>query len=449
MKKLQKIIGIVSLAGIFAITACTNNSDDKQTRSQSHSSRLIDTAKIKASETKENAAEQLALAAEQMIPSFNGFIYANELLDEALALNPNNTRAIFYKALLKPVLAQKGVLTRVRPWILTQAKEAQESYNKSIAEIPNSETKEFLLNGKEDIGGIADVYKYTDDLSEAFMVSQQAIDSIKRSPMVISIPTKSVDILRKECWVKKISDGNYVIPTCLDARDLTQVRVTRPDYEALSLIFLSYAVTSSWVYSPYSLEGYEKISNAMDREVHKHGKVSHAKVLEILNSEPNFLKLRNPNGLKGIVALGNKGMEAIQYALKKQPELCPNGSDAENNRFGYLFNNGFCVTDAAARSFMETKAILNGPYQVKVTKSTKYGEIKADYITDINLGAFLENPPVDLKTHIPTLNTETDEYQFSDETLGGLFPNGDASFILNFTKKSEDSVDVMPAQSMH
>jgi hypothetical protein len=65
--------------------------------------------------TDQSDAETMALAAEQLLGSWN-FPIGIKILDQALAKDPNNQRALFYKYLTMPLVKSfKGYVSRMKP----------------------------------------------------------------------------------------------------------------------------------------------------------------------------------------------------------------------------------------------------------------------------------------------------------------------------------------------
>ena len=442
-------IYLIGLASALALTSCTNES--ALNKSHQLASKTVNLKELtKNTKTNKEASEKLALFAEKMALNPGGFIFADEVFDQALEQDSTNTRALFYKGILAPLMAQKGILKRINPWLKQQKPEEQEKHQQSIDEIPQSDIKDFLLSGSEDIGTITDIQNHIDVTRSALLSSRSAIVSIKRSTLELHTIFYSGGTSKviTDCAPKKISQGVYELRTCPQQSSL-ELNLTRPDFEVLALFYSSIAVGTTWAYTSYNLEDLTRISKALELETPKNGVIDYQKALSILRSEPQFLKIRNPEALKSIVSLGAEGMEAVRYALKHQPELCRKGKPDQQNRPGFLFPEGFCTNAEASHSIMTLNAILEGPFQIAKTQTNSKGEETDNrYVTEINVGNFLNNPPQDLRDLLPTeYDEQAHQIKFADETLGGLFPNADASTFFKFPIDGS-SVSIQPAKAL-
>ncbi len=448
--KTKNTIKVLILVGAFILSACSQEEPSNKSKiDKKTNSSVVDTHELSRKNAfNQNAAEEIALLAEKILPYPGGFIHANKIFDQALTLDPKNTRALFYKGVLAPVMAQKGILTRIKPWIAKQDTETQNEHQEAVSKIKNPDTIQFLNDGPQDLDTIAHIQNYLEEVGNSLMSGRELINTIKMSPITLTLPLKSINQNDPNCYIQVVSEGVYKIPQCLTDEDYYQVRVARPDYEAISLGYLSIAVSTTWFYTAYSLEGLERVQKAIDMENQKIGYRDLNKIYEIIKSEPEFLKIRNPNALKKIITLGQEGMEALRYALKNQPELCKNGSATSENRKGFLVSEGLCVSETISHSMMTFNAIIEGPYEIE--KKAAYLDNPSDirrYVTEINVGQFLNHPPTDLKALLPSYDKSTMRHQFLDDTLGGLFPRGDASNFFNFGIDL-DVIQVVPVKEL-
>jgi hypothetical protein len=218
----------------------------------------------------------------------------------------------------------------------------------------------------------------------------------------------------------------------------------------LGLTILAAGYTS--ILTAYDLEGLEKIAAEIEQASPREGYLDYNKFITILKSEPQFLRINDPEALKEILLIGTQGAEALNYVLKHQPELCPRGKQHHKNRSGYLFQEGMCSKAEASHAVATINAFLNGPVQVAKTVYTENNqEEQLRYLTEINIGQILEFPIVDLKeTLLPSkVDVQSRRIEFADETLGGLFPRGDASTFLIFGADIESKdVQVTPSHEL-
>lgn len=450
--KLNKMT-LLGLAGAMAISACSN--DKSQHKDQGLASQTVNSAELEAqSSSKEETAEKLALAAEKMALNPGGFIYASELIDKSLNMDPQNNRARFYKAVVAPFMAQRGIWARIKPLVAKQTLEQQQDFEKTVSQMPESGIKEFLLDGKPDIDTLADVQKHLASTRQAFLQSRDLMQSLKKTELNANFTIYSAgnegtdaDIIRS-CSPKKLAEGVYEIPHC-QYQAVIPLKMTRPDFEAISLSLTTLAVGYTGIFTAYSLEGAEQITKALHEVEETNGYVDYQTGLAIVKSHPQFLKIRDPKALKDILSIGNEGMDALKYVLKHQPELCRKGQPNPKNRPGYLFSGGFCANADASHAVVSLNAFLNGPVQVVKEIDDRAGYKSEDrYLTEINIEHVLQTPIQDLRDVLPvSIDPNTSQVRFSDNSLGGLFPHNDADAFYNFRGITE-GWSVRPARDL-
>ncbi len=425
-----------TLCALMLLQACGQKKTQGSSEDMSSSS-LIDTKAIEAKgASKEETAEALALAAEKMALNPTGFFFAGELTAKALEIDPQNTRARFYQALLKPFLAQRGIWARIEPWMKKQGGEIYRDYLEARRSAPESNYKQFLLDGKPDIVTIKDIQDHFAVTRQELLATRDDIKGLKHTQfqanfVIYGHPTSSEIV--EQCSPKKLADGVYEIPKCPEAY-LFPIKLARPDFEALALSYSAFAAGYTWIFTAYSIEGLQEIQDALKIEEEKNGMVGADKALAIIKSHPEFLQLRDPQALKEILSLGTEGTEALNYALKHQPELCRHAKEDPRNRRGYLYGNGFCAKSAASHAVALLNANMRGPVQIvkELDSIDNNDDDSRRYLTTVNVEQILTNPIQDLKSILPEFDTTNGRMKFADESLGGLFLNNDASAFFNF-----------------
>lgn len=448
---LHNKISLIGLAGILALSACTHDRSNKL--DQGHSSELVNVAELEAKAlSKKDTAEQIALAAEKLALNPGGFIFADELLTKALQEDPQNTRAQFYKALLHPFMVQRGIWSRMKPWMNEQPEESKKAFYEELEQTPNSAIKDFMLDGPQDIKTISDWQSHLSTTRDALLSTRDVWQSLKTKSLTANFQVyggaDNYEIIRA-CSPKKLAEGVYEIPTC-SYQSTISVKLARPDFEALSLSVSTFAVGYTWIFTAYNYEGAERISAQLKKLEETNGGVDYQTGLNIIKSEPKFLTIRDSKALSDIINLGTEGMEALRYVLKHQPELCRKGISDEKNRPGYLYANGICSSADSSHAIVTLHAFLNGPVQVVKEVDPREGHESEDrYLTEINIEQILRNPIGDLRSILPTsVDPNTSKVEFSDNSLGGLFPNNDANTFFNFGAGSKN-VDIHPAKALN
>jgi len=122
--------------------------------------------------------------------------------------------------------------------------------------------------------------------------------------------------------------------------------------------------------------------------------------------------------------------------MKIQSKLCPEGKSSKENRPGSLAPNGICIRDKEGRTpvseiLEKVRIALNGGLTTVEGNHEKTGNIVT---AQVNYAAPLLNPIKDLRTIKPASFSKCNGVtSFSDSTIGGIFPNGDANSFLQIT----------------
>jgi hypothetical protein len=108
--------------------------------------------------------------------------------------------------------------------------------------------------------------------------------------------------------------------------------------------------------------------------------------------------------------------------------VCPKGANVPNQRRGYAFRDGLCIDNAAEadKAIAMIDQVFGGVFSqpIKDENDQQIDQIR------INLVGFLKAPPQDLKNILPdAVDQDGNVLRWSDNTFGGLFPDGDISKI--------------------
>lgn len=249
-----------SIAILFAValtTGCTKSS----TEEKSSSVQTIELGQILSASnlTLASKAEQLAKAAEQLL-TVQGFVYANDVADLALAQDASNLRARFIKAILVPVMVQKGIFARLAPLAAKDAR-AQEEYSNGLAELqskyPNSTLKTFLLDGVADIRDESDVQNYVESLVEGFAAIRKFSKDNKDQNLTVLASDTFLTIMKRRyeesCIVVRVDPWTYRIE-CPSPVNLMEITLSRADFEGLQQIAAGYELYFA-LYNSYDVNG--------------------------------------------------------------------------------------------------------------------------------------------------------------------------------------------------
>jgi hypothetical protein len=302
------------------------------------------------------------------------------------------------------------------------------------------------MDGQPDIVTASDWQNHLSQMRQSFLKARKSFKSLRGQTLdahpAIYSGASNVDIITT-CSTQKTGKNTYEIPNC-PYRYAFDVKIARPDFEALSLTFSVLGAGYMPLFTAYSLEGAERVAEKIEKLRDQNGFVPPSKVLAAIRSEPHLLKIRDEKALTDFLNLGSEGMEALNYVLTHQPELCPKDHSDNENRKGYLYAQGFCSNAEAAMAVAQLNAVLSGPTQVvkEALMHSQSGNNAAPvpsmdestdrYLTEIDLPRVLSHPIGDLKDVLPSVDETTGRYTFADESVGGLFPHRDANTFFNF-----------------
>lgn len=381
----------------LAIGACTNQKPAQQP----------DELKIVY---RQASAEDLALAGEQLVTP-SSFPLADRVLDEALAKDPSNKRAQFYKMFLKPFMVFQGVAVRVRPFV--RAYGDMEQFKK-LEDLPNSTTRDLLFNGREDIANLAQLQDLLVEYRDANIEFYQWLKNNEDLELVLNLnPWIFGNEIQKDVDCRLIEESPEGMRVVCDNRNLLQRKLSPADNIALRQGVASLALYAI-LYTSYTLDGLEKIfAQSKGQELSSHER------LQILQNTPQAGQLRRDNAMKYIHAFGSDFAYAMSYAIKNQQALCPKTSDKA--RKGQVFKHGLCVASDTDKSLALLNLALKGAFVQDFEDST--GQKKSILIDPF---AISTRPATDIRIYLPeSLDACGHAASYADNTLGGIFPLGD------------------------
>jgi hypothetical protein len=427
MKYLNKSAAVIMSLGILA--SCADGTKVVTGK------KTISTSAILASDAPANTkAEQLALAAEQLLTP-SGFIYADMILDMALQLDANNKRAGLYKSFLASSMATKGILARIKPLAEKDAN-SKKKLEELISKMQEGSLKTFLLDGKGDIKDEKDAQAFTDSVINGMGKFRQFLKANKNLNIELNINdylsagTRTYSYERY-CNTYPVGNGDYETDCWVNEEDVanstvSKVSLNRADIEALQHITAGYQIYGALLNS-YSVSGAIKVAQNNDGNQ----SATTQKIWKDLARDAEFGKLRN-DIYSQIPELGSDAIMGVRWAMSAQSELCPAGEDRPNSRPGTLFGNGLCIKQTAnevEKTLEMVELALKGQrIPVKI----------GDSEVEIAPVAITTNPVKDLKALKPVFNKCGKLASVSDDTLNGVFPNGDLNEALSVTSDCPD-----------
>lgn len=371
-------------------------------------------------------ADKLVASAEQLMSPIS-FFFADEILDEALKADPTNRMATFYKNLLAPMMKLRGLLTRID--------QSPEEIRVHFAQFDiyrraQGGLKEFLSEPAPGFKTEADVRALVEEI---YLEQGKLADYIKKNKNYVGKVTLphvfNRNDLIERCSVDRTSPLTYRVNSCAYLT-YTYVKVNRGDWEAMLQIWNGlrlFGVLSS-AYDWNGLAAFSQAREGVSR--------SEREDAEILKSIPGLGKLRTGHHLSEGAATLSDIHQGLSWLISMQGYFC----NPEQHK-GHLFVvKGLCLNldRFAERQGFKLKALVDVIGLSLAGTATAALELDKPFegrqslkpITKVGLNpAVLFNKPLpDLKV---LLAVEFDGCghgsKLGDETLGGLFTEGNAS----------------------
>lgn len=366
-------------------------------------------------------AEELADAAEQLVTPYT-FMLADSTAKAALDKDPKNEKAKVVRAIVAPLMAFKGIATRLKPAVREYGNIKE--WERGVKGIPNSPAKKFLLAGNEDIKTVADMQNWIDEVKDGFGKLRKAMKEYPNQELTIYVnPYLSQETLeskaQENCKVIERtvpnSDEKTVEFEC-DYEEAFQVKLNLADYMVVGQAAAGYELFLG-LYNTFSLSGLETITdNGQERSAE-----------DLLAQFPELGKIRNKQNIRFIKEYGTDLISSVRWAQKYQRQLCPRGEGAEKQRPGYLAESGICVniSKEGEQNLQLVSNLLKQVVQVDIPVGEQTRK------TTVNLAGFLENPVSDLRILMPESKDACgNPASFKDKTFGGLLPNGDVDQLI-------------------
>ncbi|MCB0366974.1 MAG: hypothetical protein H6624_00110 [Bdellovibrionaceae bacterium] len=400
----------------------------------------------------ENASLSPRQKADLLIQEAEGFnnlygaMWADEILQRALIWQPDNLKAQMYRKLIAPALVFKGILTRLDPFVKGEPQDRVQSFYKfRDQDIKGTGLGQFLTDGPRDIRTEKQMQKVFDD----FIVKQDQarlffakIKRVKNLSFIVRYNrikhSHSANIKKCNAW--KIRPGVFARKLC-DNLISRYYKVDMVDFEVFQQVMAGVKIYSALAvaYDTTGLIDHNRFTyqNQLNPE----------QIITRMRQVEAFGRIRRGKTLQSIHGLGVDLFAGAKWAHRLQDRLCPTGDETKINRPGFAIDHGVCIHDSRRMRiealFDAIELALSGQANpVIVTKRSIHvkGEWSAHrpvkYQTAMAFFAPILNPVPDLKPLAPTRFNECgNPVNVGEETLGGLFPHGDATRTL--TAKGE------------
>jgi hypothetical protein len=415
----------ILLAGTMTVVAsgCGNSKGGKI------DSRFVDTASIAADPvmSEQEKAEELAQAAERLLTP-TSFMYTYAVAKSALAVDPKNTRARLWAAVLAPTMELRGILTRIEPLVKTHPAHYAE-YKRFVADIksknPEKSITEFLFAGPADIKTESDAQEVLARVAARHDELRRTFNDLKNEEISIYVNDENFKKnamleAAKACPVVKVSETRYELGDC-DYSQAYERKLNRADFEMLQQITAGIQ-TYLTIVNAWDLSGLYLKSSKLNKKFGVKANV------EYLLRNKQFGTLRQKHALGVIPDLAKDAVLGARYAIEMQDSLCPNGVETPANRPGHLFADGLCIHngDSVKSMLAAIELMLSG------TPAVIVGERGGKPTTTVVNGTkFFTTPIADLRSQLPLEEDSCGNLtKLGDGTLGGTFPTGDLNVFL-------------------
>jgi len=428
------VLGAVALTGV----GCSPTINTKIEKVSSVTAKQL----VKEGKTEEAAAQYARIGELLLLPE--GFGYADEMFDKALALDPKNGKANFYSALTKPLLTAQGFIPRLEPIVGPDQAQALQRMRNEIAKLSLPELTKFatqLPQGKKAFANYHDLQRaLRTETLPVLALSADKIDKISNEkPLELTInlarlkmgPSYSYSDSNEYSYCEREEYNNETGWTCTSTvkvisyfynsgADLKPTTVL-VDPVDLKLLKSSYMAAADYIRmgTAYSAEGFEAFKKRYDAMAAVNGNPPTAGELVSLIREYTDLGVLESD--HELVQLARSAEEILKHGLdlaNMQNELCGNeGRKASNSLFKEV-----CISAAQAQQMQIFADMLAGPKKMPIGMDGAGNPV--NILTD--LSAVLNNPPKDVKALLPTaFDASGKPTVFPDPTMGGLFPDGD------------------------
>ena len=458
-KTVQRVFAL--LLAITVLGACDDKSENwpqQAVDKKKNNSRISVSDILKKQTQPEAKSVELTEAAEMLITPYS-FHHANSILDIALELDPNNKKARTYSLILKPVILQRGIYTRVSPLADNLSDEARSEYQneKEKIEQKNNSVSRFLLDEGRNIHSVAGLQEHLDNVYSAykelkdFAEQNKDVQFVMNKSELYNEKSQNVYDCDSQEVLQETEEGysHYYDIKCKDqvgasSSQAKSYKIGRAEMASLEQYAAGMMVQLAGL-TAYDLSGATQI----ERSFQKRENISDAEAVEIINSHPQLGVLRDASKISDIKDMGYKAVDAMKWARQMQEELCPQGKPSEDNRPNHLLSSGICLTDDVVQrnsdlstvdELIETTLTLVDGGLVPITVAYQRAGEGESYTTEMNVSAVLDNPPQDLKMLLPTqFNQECESAtNVGDPTLAGLFPNEDGQEVLHTSGVLDD-----------
>lgn len=305
----------------------------------------LNPAKSEVSEADQYKSEDLANEGEILLAQYS-FDTAYSKFAEAVQIWPENNKAIFWRAVMKPMLEIKGILRRVAPLYKNPKYTSPGRYDVLLRRIRNAhpQMKRHLLLGPEDIHTPEELQEWleryaatVDELRGELKKLLETETTVRFPNWLISIPLLSD--FKKDCEPISFGPISFDADECLLNKNMSEIALAKADIQML-LAIVGYHQVVADLLTAYSLN---IIADSKTKDVDK--KAEAEEYFRFLTAVRNNGRLRKNNPFPHARPLAEEVVAGLKYVLENQDEVCRYGHHTPENRPGFLFSSGFCTVN--------------------------------------------------------------------------------------------------------
>jgi len=352
---------------------------------------------------------------------------------EALRINPQNHRATFWRASLRPLLEFKGIARRVQALYqqATRNSGRYEAMKNDLSKSNSSIMEAFLNDGPEDIRTTEELQEWMDRLRNSIVAFRHEIRSIREAELSIAIPSFFYSGKQASSQCRSVGFG----PVSFDGPEgacggsgKSTIGVNRADLESILAgagVYQAYLElwTAYRINSVPLMSGNQKPVDSRES--------AEAAVKSMFSTHRDG-ELRQAKPFSGIRDLSTEMIIGLKFIQDHQQELCPLGYSTPENRKGYLIAAGLCIQfspedkdhegNEATRAIRMLETFLTGrPLDIVVQgTSAKFKAME-----------LFENPPKNLQDLAPFVFDECGNLvKINARTSSAYFAEGDFNSLL-------------------
>jgi len=371
-------------------------------------------------------AARLTRVGEILVNNPVGFTHAHRLFNDALKLDPNNNKALFYSALTGIAMSYEGIGNRGKSLFDDPAD--YNNYVKHLTEeVKYPEFVDFIVGKKTQskFNNYQDIKRFVqNEMVDSFEQASERLNKIDGDVNIIltQLKTRAVTV---EYDCETFGEAESAYTTCemkeeldgsVEALPAQTVTIDKNDAQILAGGIKGYSAVFK-MYTAYGIKGQKHLTNEIKvKEAELGRSLTDKETNRIVSNYPDYLVLENDNrmgeiveDLEGIVEMG-MDLETLNN------EFCDNEL-RENNLIKTI-----CFSETAREDMQSALDQLSGPKEVLMGLDAEANEVNIL----VDLPAFLRNPVADLKTLIPgTYDADGNSEMTEEPNLNGLFPNKD------------------------